>query len=344
MNGIKPALDFRIPSSLLKHFGLSELGFYWSKSCDAFKVEIQEAILERQMLAVIGEFGTGKSVLIDIAIEDLGHKVQMICSHSKDKENMKIGSILNDTIDQISSESMKRNSEAKAKQFTRLVGSNLFNEGKTISIRIEEAHRLHPILFRSLKELREERFNGQANLFSVILIGHNLLREKLLRMKEAYYRSWIIELNEENGWMNQTERVNYLQAVFKGAITATVRDRIAARFRLPLEMNFFAYQKMVEARNLGKNKIDDEVVPPSLRDLFDSIKRSHPEEFSYGVIADYIKSEKNQYIGKTTVHEIITTDGTKGSKKNNIVVERAMREINNDLSKLKVDERTQKVG
>lgn len=339
MSGIKPSLDYRIPSRLLEHFGLSELGFYWSKSCDAFKEEVQEAILERQMLALVGEFGTGKSVLAELAITELSDKLNVIICHNKDKEQMRIGSVLNDVIEQLSGEASKRNNEARAKQFVRLVGTELFNNKKTTVIVIEEAHRLHQNLFRSLKELREERFNGSANLFSIVLIGHGLLREKMMRMKESYYRSWVLDVTEENGWMNQTERVNYLQSVFKGAITATVRERIASKFKLPLEMNYFVYQKMVEAKKVGKNKIDDEVVPPSLKDLFESVKRSHPEEFSYNVIADYIKKEKHQYIGKTTVHEIITTDGAKGSKKNNVIIERAMKEINQQLSEVKYAEK-----
>lgn len=335
MKGIKPQLNFRIPSSLLKHFGLSELGFYWSKSCDAFKEEIEEAVLERQMLAVIGEFGTGKSILVDLALEELADRIVVVRTHDKNKEQMNINSLLTDTIDQISSEPVRHSGAARSKQFIRLVGDQLFNSKKHTVIIIEEAHRNNERIFRSLKELREERFNNEANLFSVILIGHPLLRAKLLRMKEAYYRSWIVEVNEESGWMNQTERVNYLTSVFKGAITPTVRERIASKFKLPLEMNFFVYEKMVEAKRAGKNKIDEEVVPPSLRDLFESIKRSHPEEFSYNVIADFIKREKSHYIGKTTVHEIITTDGMKGSKKNNGLIERAMKEINAHLSETK---------
>lgn len=344
MNGIKPVLDFRIPSALLKHFGLDSLGFYWSKSCDAYKDEVEEAITERQLLAVIGEFGTGKSVLVNIALENLADKIVVVRTWDKNKEGMSVNSILTDAIEQLSSEGVKRSGASRAKQFIRLVGTQYFNNKKHVVIIIEEAHRINEKLIRSLKELKEERFNGEANLFSVILIGHPLLTHKLLRMKEAYYRSWIMELNEENGWYSQTERVNYLQSVFKGAITPTVRERIAAKFRLPLEMNFFIYQKMVESKKIGKTKIDDEVVPPSLKDLFESIKRSHPDQFSYGVIADYIKKEKDQYIGKTTVHEIITTDGAKGSKKNNVLIERVMREINEQLSDVKLEDRQQKTA
>lgn len=315
--------QYKISNRLLRHFGVNKMGFYWSETCDDRKEFIKEMIIDNQMLAIVGDVGVGKSTLMEKVRGELSEEVTFIYAEDPHKERMAIGTILNDVIDKISSESLRRSRAARKTQFTRIVGRIAVQEKRKVCIVIEEAHRLHHQLFRSLKELREAEYLGVAPLFSVVLIGHPMLEYKLRRMREAYLRSHILQLSEVAGWLNYDERIEFLRAIFGRAIKPSVRKRIATVYRYPLEMLNYVETKMWEAYKAGKNTLDDEVVQPTPRELYDALKASYPDAISYKIIADEIQAE-GKYIGKTTISDVLAKGNDHPKSK---IVMKAMEKI-----------------
>ncbi len=297
--------QYKISNRLLKHFGVKKMGDYWSETCDDRKEFIKEAINEQQMLAVVGERGIGKSTLFEIAKNELSNNTIFVYANDPSKEFMSIGTILTDMVTKLSGETKRGSRAARKLQLARIMGELHIKSNKNICLVIEEAHRINKLIYRALKELREAEYLGVSPLFSVVLIGHPLLKVKLAQVEEAFLRSHILELSESAGWLNYEERIEFLRTVFRGAIKPTVRKRIAISKRQPLDMINYVEQKMQEAYNAGRSVLDDDVVQPSPAEAYYAMKESYPEAISYKVIAEEINETSNTQISKTTVHDVI---------------------------------------
>jgi len=296
----------KISQKLLQNFGIKGLGFYWSKTCDDRKEFVKECIRDNQMLAIVGDVGIGKSTLFDKVKGEMSADTVFIYCADPLKEQMAVGSVLRDGIATFTADTIRGIRSARKLQFERVVGAEHVRAGKNICFVIEEAHRVNATLFRSLKELRESEYLGVSPFFSVVLLGHGLLSHKMETIKEARWRSHILELDESHGWLNYDERVEFLRTVFGSALSVNVRRRIAALIRKPLEMMFFVETKMWEAYYAGKSKLDDEVVQPTAKELYDAVKVSHPDGISYKIIAEEI-AEMGKPVSKTAVHDVMNS-------------------------------------
>ncbi len=283
-----------IESRLLQNFGLFSQPAYWSVIMEGFKKDICNAIKNNQLLTISGAIGSGKTMLFSTSISTLP-EVTFVSVRNYYKEHITISSIINALIYDLSDENPKRDLEARSRQVIRLIGKQFVGQGKLICLIIEEAHRLHPNTLRQLKELREADFMGKSPLFSVVLIGHEELQSKLESRKEAYWRSQIMELNESNGWMTVEERNNYITKIYQHAITPEARQRIISICKSPLEIDFYIENKMKEARKAGKKVLDNEVIKPTAKELYEANK----SKISLRDIAKEIN------MSPTTVHDAI---------------------------------------
>jgi len=318
-----------IPTSLLNHFGLSKQGYHWSKTTEVFKEDLKESILNRQMIALIGQYGVGKTILTSKVFGELKNQVLFIKIKNVNREALTVNHMMSAFIDEHTEESPRRCSEARTSQFTRLIGQLITQSKRDICFVVEDAHRPKVEFFRSLKELREIEFNGINPLFSVLLIGHKKLGDNLSFRKEVLLRSVKLELCEATGWMDLTERIEYLRTVFGRAITKSARQRIATLHKFPLEMDYFIYEKMKEARLAGKTVLDDDVVQPTLKELYDAAKESDPDAISYRKLAKEINEngKLNKKISEGSVHAIINSDA--GNKKERDIIQRTLAAVEN---------------
>lgn len=255
-----------IERRLLNFFGIDKMPLYWSETMEYFSKDIQNAIDDNQMLALVAGVGAGKTILFNNVVMG-AERTQFVYVSNFNKEKMDIGSIINAVIYDISTESPRRDLEARSKQVVRLLGKKYVDEKIKVCVIIEEAHRLHGNTLRSLKELRESVFKGVSPLFSVVLIGHPELLVKLESRKEAYWRTQVVELNENSGWMTYKERLNYVEVLFGEAITHEAKERVASLCKLPLEIDFYVENKMKEARKVNKKVLDSEVIKPTTMEL-----------------------------------------------------------------------------
>ena len=310
-----------VKRSLLRHFGIEEQGFFWDNICEDFKGDITDSIKHNQMLVIIGDKGMGKNVLHQAACESLPENVIHVNVRNYYKEKLDISSIINACIYDLSDESPRRDLEARSRQFIRIVGAKYVTEKKLVSILINEGHRIHANTYRALKELRESTFNGIGPLFSVVITGHPELLAKIESRKEVLWRCQTLQLNEGEGWMKFDQRVKYVRAVFKDAVTDDARKRIAAICKAPLEIISYVEKKMEEARHAGKKVIDGEVIRPSVRELKEAM------EFSLKEISD----EAN--IPRSTVHDVINNPDHKQTE----IVRKAIEKLQQKRTGRKVE-------
>lgn len=263
-----------INKNILRYFQVEKLGFYWSQRMEEFKMDIVESIADNRIIFLPGEIGAGKGELFEKAEDQLSTVTKFVRVRNYYKEHCTISSIINAAIYDLTEykESPRRDLEARSRQFIRIVGSIVTDRDKPfgVCIVIEDAHSLHPLTIRALKELWETRFAGKSPLFSLVLIGWPEMMKKV--RNDLLWRSEQVNLTEENGWMEYDERVKFLRKVFGDAITNDARKSIATICKSPLHLINYVGIKMKEAKRAGYKVIDSDVVQPTLQELVDAYK------------------------------------------------------------------------
>ena len=272
----------------LRHFGVDQKGVYRGKMHELYMSDLKDAIDQQNLISLIGSFGSGKTTLFDFLEQDLTDRIntryEFVRVQNTHKEKMTIAGITDAIIYDLSKETPKRSMEARTRQLARIGGEKHVKNNKKICVIIENAHRIHANTLMAVKDLMECKYLGRSPLFSVALIGHGNLRNKLAKWEEVLWRTLILDL-ERSGWMSYNERRKYLKAVYGKAITPEARDRIALRTRVPLEMEFYLNEKMEEAKHAGKDVIDGEVVAATLQQRYQALKKTG-ESVSYNRISE----------------------------------------------------------
>lgn len=314
----------QIKKSLQRHFGF-EQGTYWNKTLDDFRTDVVDAIENNQFMPIVAPAGAGKNFLYDMAVASVTKNVHFVNVQNYYKEKLDIGSIVNAIIYDIGeNESPRRDWEARTRQVTRILGKKVVNDGFHVSVLINDGHRIHANTFMAIKELFEARFNGRGPLLSMIITGQGGLKDKIEKRNDVLWRSNILELNENNGYYTKNQRIAYIKKVFGSAVTPEAASTVAILNKYPLQINFYLENKMEEARKAGKKVIDNEVVKPSNKELYEALK------FSLKDIAD------EAGIGKTTVHDSLHNPNHPQTVPVREAIERLAKKSNgkNNLSKV----------
>jgi type II secretory pathway predicted ATPase ExeA len=309
-------------NQLLRHFGLTGLGLYQGEMHRTLIRELTSVVNERGNAAVVGEFGSGKTELLDMVAQATPHSVRWVYVNTPDKEGLRITSVMNAMARELlgsSSETPRRSSEALATQLQRLLGEAVKGRGESVVLVIENAHRLHPNVLMALKDMREMRYAGIRPLFATILVGQEPLASRLETYGEVWYRTQVIELNERTGWMTVQERVAYLASRFGRAIEPATRQRIAALVQRPLVLDHFVLERMADAMAAGYDVVDERVMTLSLAEQKAALGASNKQ------IAQAAHRAGAGRIGDSTVSEVI--NGANVSEESRAKVQAGLRQI-----------------
>lgn len=260
------------------HFGIKRLGEFTSDTTLAYETMIQDAILDNAMVALIADYGSGKTHLmrrVKTALADRKDCDVTFISVADDQDNdLRMGSIMQAlAIDLCNQrESPKRGSEARSRQVQKLLGMRYVNNDQHTCLVIEDAHRLHPNTISGLKLLREKDFLGVFPLFSIVMIGWPKLETRIENRRDILTRTQILRMDEASGWWTVRERRAYLDAVYNGIIQERTRDRLATRHRVPSELDKAVAEGLRDARLNGFERLDERTVRPSSLELYESLK------------------------------------------------------------------------
>ena len=313
-----------IRKSLLKHFGLNKVGSFDSSATQMFAAEMRESIQAREMCALVGSTGAGKNHLLRRVKADLrsratesdAARIAWVHVHDLTPRHMKIQNVVNAIIFDLSDNaSLRSNFEARTRQCERLL-FQAQRRGRQPVIVIDDAHRLSPESFATLKRLREAEFNGEPIQPAIVLVGWPKLAGMLDRHKEIAERTERITLSEEEGWMTTPERSAYLDAVFPGVLSEETRDLLAQEHRVPMSLNRAVKDAMRTAQGLGLEVVDERSVAPRLADI---IKQSGASQREIGQEAG---------LSKTTVSRAKTASEKGESTKHTDAVRRATERLN----------------
>jgi len=278
-----------ITQETMKHFKLFRNPFIddIQKDSDIFMSEehryIEAAMLDAArhggFLAVIGEVGSGKSVMRRKVVEQLRKDgdVLVIFPQMIDKTRLTAASICDAIIMDISDQTPKIRLEQKTRQVQKLLLERSKQGYRSVLI-IEEAHDLHTNTLKYLKRFYELE-DGYKKLLGIILIGQVELRHifneaQHVDMREVIRRVQIAEIKGLNGHIKDYLALKFkrvgakVEDIFSDDAFEALKLRLTTKDRqgktishaYPLLVNNYAARAMNLAYEMGEKKVTAEVV------------------------------------------------------------------------------------
>ncbi len=279
-----------INQEALKHFKLfrnpflddiqKDTDIYMSDEHRYIEAAMLDAAQHGGFLAVIGEVGSGKSVMRRKVIEQLKRDGDTLTIYPQtiDKTRLTAASICDAIIQDISSERCMVKLEAKSRQVRRLLLDRAKSGYRAVLI-IEEAHDLNVNTLKYLKRFYELE-DGYRKLLGIILIGQTELKHTFnestnVDMREVIRRVQIAEIKGLNGHLGEYLAVKF-RRVGKNAsdifsedayealgkrLTSTSRDgKQKISHAYPLLVNNYVARAMNLAFEMGETRITSDVV------------------------------------------------------------------------------------
>lgn len=231
-------------------------------------------------LAVIGEVGSGKSVMRRKVIEQLKRDGNTLVIYPQmiDKTRLSAASICDAIILDISSERPRIKLEAKTRQVQRLLMDRAKGGYRHVLI-IEEAHDLSTQTLKYLKRFYELE-DGYSKLMGIIIIGQSELKHRFdegqnVDMREVIRRVQVAEIRGLNGNLKEYLTVKFKRvgkaigdvfaedafAALGQRLTSTMRDgKTKISHAYPLMVNNYTARAMNLACELSEPLISADVI------------------------------------------------------------------------------------
>lgn len=279
-----------ITQEAMRHFKLFRTPFIddIQKDADVYMSDehryIEAAMLDAArhsgFLAVIGEVGSGKSVMRRKVVEQLKRDGDTLVIYPQiiDKTRLTAASICDAIIQDVSSERCKAKLEDKTRQVQRLLLDRA-KSGYRACLIMEEAHDLNVNTLKYLKRFYELE-DGYKKLLGIILIGQTELKHMFnesqnVDMREVIRRVQVAEIRGLNGHLR-----SYLEVKFKRVgreaseifaedayeamskrLTSVSRDgKGKVSHAYPLSVNNHVARALNLAHEMGEAKVTAEVI------------------------------------------------------------------------------------
>ncbi len=256
-----------------------ESDIYMSDEHRYIEAAMLDAARHGGFLAVVGEVGSGKSVMRRRVIEQLrrDNDILVIYPQLIDKTKLTAASICEAIIMDISDQRPKIKLEQKSRQ----VGQLLLDRSKSgyrACLIIEEAHDLNTQTLKYLKRFHEIE-DGHKKLLGIILIGQPELKHMFneaqhVEMREVIRRVQVAEIRGLNGHLKEYltlkfKRLNMkIDDIFDDKALAALSKRLSTQDRnnkvishaYPLMVNNMAIRAMNLACDMGEKRVTEEVM------------------------------------------------------------------------------------
>jgi type II secretory pathway predicted ATPase ExeA len=230
-------------------------------------------------LAVIGEVGSGKSVMRRKVIEQLKRDGDVLVIYPQviDKERVTAGSLCDAIIYDISNEKPKMRLEAKSRQVQRLLLDRSRNGFRHVII-LEESHDLSVPVLKYLKRFHELE-DGYKKMLGIILVAQTELKSRFtesqnIDMREVIQRVQIAEIHGLNGSLKGYLKVKFerLGVKLDSIFTDDAFDMISRRLTTqddsrrkvslahPLRVNSLVIDAINLAHEMGEERVTGDVI------------------------------------------------------------------------------------
>jgi len=252
---------------------------YMSEEHRYIEAAMLDAARHGGFLAVIGEVGSGKSVMRRKVVEQLRKDGDVLIIYPQiiDKTRMNAGSICDAIIMDISSDKPKIKLEQKTRQCQKLLLERSKQNFRSC-LMIEEAHDLNLNTLKYLKRFYEME-DGYRKLLGITLIGQTELKyafdeARHVDLREVIRRVQIAEIAGLNGHIKEYLNLKFkrvgseMEKIFSADAIAALAKRLTSKDRqnrtishaYPLLVNNYAAKSMNMACEMGEAKVTENVV------------------------------------------------------------------------------------
>jgi energy-coupling factor transporter ATP-binding protein EcfA2 len=307
----------------MKHFDLQETGMFDCPKARSVREKLHSNIVQGKVNLLVGPTESGKTMMVKQLMRNLKKKVHFITVDTFDDKPVRMGTILSEIVDDLSTEGARRTVRARSKQAVRALGNKLVNEGKPVCVVFDNTpDRLMLDTMNTIKLLMESEFAGHSPLVSFIILCWPEFLDRIKDRKDITHRCHTIKLDANHGWFTYKDRIQYMKDVFGEVITPSARERIAKLDHLPGDLNNYGVKKMEKAQKADYPKLDDKVVTPTLRERYEKLKDQFHDQVSMSKLA------KMAGVGKSTVQLAIDSEPDTASTRK---VKKAMDSLENGL-------------
>lgn len=286
------------------------------KTTNFLKAEkaIKEAVSNNTIAAIIGPIGSGKTFInrkVVGAYQEQGSKYCVVDISPVTDNARNITQIMSQLIEDMAGESPRRDTEARRRQLRRILGDS----SRKIILSIDEAQDLHVSTLRGLKKLHELGFGTRDKLFTIILFGKPMLKDKLY--------------NEE---LRPRVKILQLQALTQKEVELFVDPReftdkalelfVKRAQRTPLHV-VTAFNNLLMMKNeLDKKKIDEDLVSTFFSADYREILKAELSEKSFRELANSIQETTGEKISPTTLNMYVNGKYNGNNSKLDAIMER----------------------
>ncbi len=244
--------------NLFKAFDLDPDRIFFTPEMQTAALDIRRLATSRKMAAVVGPFGSGKTVLWRAAtigfIDSMESRPIVVFVPQPDKGRLSIGQILAAMIHDLSEENPRSSLLARTYQAARIVGEIVHVEQREICVVVENAHRIKAGLLLDIKDMMESlRYRGEDHLFSVLLVGQAGLRSKMDIYGEVRCRMSSVIIQP----LTYDQRLLYIGNIYGDVIDLGVKKQIASLFATPLEIDHFLEGRLLMLQRAGLRRLSD---------------------------------------------------------------------------------------
>ena len=283
----------KISEEVLKKFRLDRDPFlnelhssedvFRSRAHKAAEWELTDAAAHQYFIALVGEIGAGKTVILKAVLSKLARDSEFKISRLRcvEKEETNAYAIMEALIRDFNpSDAPKRSREGRARQIGDLLESMVQARKKPVLV-IDEAHALNTRTLRSLKRLYDESEVGFRRSIAIILVGQNTNRDRSYNLQDKLGNWDLREVSERCRLVSlgglKSELGDYI--AFKFAKAGCRREIVAAdAVRLlrktaeenrgwdaPLVVNNVVSLGMNLAYEVGKTEITAELMADAIK-------------------------------------------------------------------------------
>jgi len=207
----------------------------WIETGDQARIRriLVMGVESRAMISIVGPPGIGKSETVEKTLAGIGATIVTV--EKADKSRVSIGDIEVAMILDLSDEK-PLGGEKQGRQLRPILGAATTGRKKVVLV-LEEAQRLHAATLKSLKTLREKRWMGEKELFTVVLISQS---DPMARpgLSEVRLRTDCVHMRG----LSATEAGNYIRGTVGKHFEESAIDALA---ELPAASNFLELQELL---------------------------------------------------------------------------------------------------
>lgn len=267
----------RLSPRARKHFGFVREPFppQFSKDGDESYFECEEltlieekamrAIKEHNLLAVLGDLGTGKTTLkkrLADQVEETEGELNLVWVHLPQMEELNAFNLIDVLLGEFGETPRLRKFD-RIKQFTNLL-ADLDSKGKSVALAIDEAHRIPARTLRALKDflemiqVKKASRKRYGSYLGALLFGQSTFHNKLREFPEVAQRMEVLTMPSVGDHAHAYLQYRCQHAgVASEVFTQAAAARLARYGKTPLALNNLANEALQQAYLAGFKTIDD---------------------------------------------------------------------------------------